>query len=102
MRAVLAIGRAAAQQHAVLEDGEHDVGDLAGRLAVSATNVSQHLALLRRQGLVQPRRVGTRVCYSLRDRRIADLIGTALEVIDVDADQARDTRRAIRRLRGRR
>lgn len=48
-----------------LVDGEHSVNDLADGLSTPQSTISQHLALLRRQGLVQARREGQTQFYSL-------------------------------------
>lgn len=48
-----------------LVDGEHTVNDLAELLGTPQSTISQHLALLRREGLVQPRRDGQTQHYSL-------------------------------------
>ncbi len=48
-----------------LLDGERSVGDLAGRLGVRESTASQHLALLRRDGLVAGRRDGQTIWYSI-------------------------------------
>lgn len=55
---------------ALLAKEEMSVGELAGVLDVPLSNVSQHLALLKAQGLVTSRRAGQTVHYSLADRRI--------------------------------
>lgn len=51
----------------VLRDGEHSVGDLAEELGCNLANVSQHLAVLRSAGLVDTRRAGTSIMYSLAE-----------------------------------
>ena len=48
-----------------LLDDERSVGDLAGFLELRDSTVSQHLALLRREGLVQARRDGQTIWYSI-------------------------------------
>lgn len=50
---------------------ERSVGDLAEELGMSLPNTSQHLALLRRAGLVATRRESTTVFYKLTEPRIA-------------------------------
>lgn len=56
----------------VLRSGERSVGDLAGEVAMSLPNASQHLAVLRHAGLVSVRRQGTTVFYRLSELRIAE------------------------------
>lgn len=49
----------------LLVDGERSVGELNGRLDLSQSALSQHLAVLREDGLVQSRREAQAVLYSL-------------------------------------
>lgn len=55
------------------------VCDLANILGLSVPAVSHHLRLLRNLRLVRHRKEGRLVFYSLDDRHITQLIGTALE-----------------------
>ena len=48
-----------------LVDGERAVGDLADRLGIRQTTVSQHLALLRKDGVVASRRDGQTIYYRI-------------------------------------
>jgi DNA-binding transcriptional ArsR family regulator len=48
-----------------LIDGERSVGELAEFLGIRDSTVSQHLALLRRDGLVAARRDGQTIWYSV-------------------------------------
>jgi DNA-binding transcriptional ArsR family regulator len=57
-----------------LEGGEMSVGDLALDLGTSQPNVSQHLAKLRALELVETRRQGTSIRYSLCSRDAAAII----------------------------
>lgn len=54
---------------------EASVGELADLLGVRQSVASQHLALLRKDGLVTARRDGQTIWYSLADRRVLSLIG---------------------------
>jgi DNA-binding transcriptional ArsR family regulator len=49
----------------LLRDGPHSVSELADRLEVALVNVSHHLSVLRHAGLVQSRRQGRNILYSL-------------------------------------
>jgi len=55
---------------ALLAKKETSVGEIAEVIAVPLSNVSQHLSLLKAQSLVQARKDGQTVYYSLSDRRI--------------------------------
>jgi ArsR family transcriptional regulator len=57
---------------ALLAKQEMSVGDIAEVIAVPLSNVSQHLALLKSQNLVQTRKEGQTVYYNLADRRIIE------------------------------
>jgi ArsR family transcriptional regulator len=57
---------------ALLAKKEMNVGEIAEVIAVPLSNVSQHLSLLKAQSLVQSRKDGQTVYYSLSDRRIIE------------------------------
>jgi DNA-binding transcriptional ArsR family regulator len=57
-----------------LVDGERSVGEIAQALGVRDTAVSQHLALLRRDGIVVNRRSGQTIYYSIGDPAAARLV----------------------------
>ena len=56
----------------VLRGGEHSVGDLAEELGCSLANASQHLAVLRTAGLVDTRRSGTTILYTLAEPELVE------------------------------
>jgi len=57
-----------------LVDGERSVGDLARQLNVREAAMSQHLALLRRDGLVETRRDGQSIYYALARTDVKNLM----------------------------
>jgi DNA-binding transcriptional ArsR family regulator len=57
-----------------LSKGELSVNELTRRLALRQSNVSKHLSLMRENGLVNTRRDGSTIYYSLADSRIAEAI----------------------------
>lgn len=65
-----------------LRAGERSVGELQERLGVSGPNVSQHLAILRGQGVVRSRREGTSVLYAVEDERIYNLLDDARAIFE--------------------
>ncbi len=65
----------------VLVVGERAVGSLAETLAAEMSHLSQQLAVLRRAQLVQSRRAGSTVFYSVRDPRTAELLAVAREML---------------------
>ena len=59
---------------AALCERSHNVGELARRLHVRQSLVSQHLSLLRLHGLVSPKKNGTSTAYSLAEKRLRKLV----------------------------
>lgn len=64
----------------VLSEGEISVGDLNKRIKLSQSALSQHLAVLRDQGLVQTRRESQTIYYCLRDTAALSIIGMLHEI----------------------
>ncbi len=58
----------------VLAEGEISVGKLNRRIDLSQSALSQHLAILRHQGLVKTRRESQTIYYSLADTAAIGLI----------------------------
>jgi len=65
----------------ILRDGELSVGELADRMGVSATNVSQQLSVLRNSGAVARRLEGTRAYYRVADPRILEAYDLMTQVM---------------------
>lgn len=63
-----------------LIDGERPVGDLAELLSLRDSTVSQHLALLRKDGLVSARRDGQTIYYSIASDPAREVLKTLYEV----------------------
>lgn len=60
-----------------LVGGERSVGQLAGFLGIRDSTVSQHLALLRKDGLVDTRREGQTIWYAIASepaRRVLEVL----------------------------
>ena len=64
----------------VLAQGERSVEELAGEIAQSTANTSQHLQVLARAGVVTSRREGTRVVYRLASERVGELWSAVRDV----------------------
>ena len=56
----------------LLTHGELSVSEMVSMLGISQSNVSQHLGLLRQAKIVETRKVGTTVYYSLGNPKIAE------------------------------
>lgn len=71
----------------LLRDRECSVGALQEALGLDSSAVSQHLAALRRQGLVASRRAGTSVYYRVSDPRTLQLLELAKGIITSTLEQ---------------
>src|SRR5258708_38296583 len=65
----------------LLREGERSVGALQSELGLDSGGTSQHLAALRRIGLVTARRDGTSVFYRVEDDGVFDLLAVARAII---------------------
>jgi DNA-binding transcriptional ArsR family regulator len=63
-----------------LIDGERSVGELAAFLSLRDSTVSQHLALLRKDGLVSARRDGQTIYYSIASDPAREVLKTLYQV----------------------
>ena len=63
-----------------LVDGELSVGTLAQRLGVRETLASQHLGLLRRDGVVSARRDGQTIYYALQSGQARAIVETLARI----------------------
>ncbi len=72
----------------LLRDGERTVGDLQAELDLDSGGTSQHLTAMRKQGILDSRRAGTNVYYSVRDPRTIQLLDTARQIL---SSQLQDT-----------
>jgi ArsR family transcriptional regulator len=82
----------------LLRSGERSVSELQADLEIDSSSVSQQLAVLRAKNIVDTRRAGTSVYYSVRDPQVFQLLDVARDIfnnhlIDLQAmleSQARD------------
>ncbi|MGW1096760.1 ArsR/SmtB family transcription factor [Streptomyces sp. NPDC002455] len=65
----------------LLSRREHAVSELLSEIGVEAAHLSQQLAVLRRAGLVVPRREGSSVSYSLTNPQVAELLRVARTIL---------------------
>jgi ArsR family transcriptional regulator len=65
----------------LLRSGERSVGALQSELGLDSGGTSQHLAALRRIGLVESRRDGTSVYYRVDDEHVFELLEAGRAII---------------------
>ena len=63
-----------------LGEGERRVGDLRPLLGLSQSALSQHLAILREEGLVATRRDGQAIWYRIADPAALKVVATLAEI----------------------
>jgi DNA-binding transcriptional ArsR family regulator len=68
--------------------GEKSVGELEHKVTLSQSALSQHLARLRRDNLVQTRREAQMIYYSLVSQEVKGIIQTLASLYSKDADSA--------------
>lgn len=54
---------------------ECNVKKIVGKLGLPQSTVSQHLAVLKKQGIVTRRKTGVKTCYRVAHAKVAKLIG---------------------------
>ena len=64
-----------------LKDGEKTVGELVEQLGVPKANVSQHLAVMRLKGILNSRREGVNIYYSITNPKVIDACSLMREVL---------------------
>ncbi|MCC6265958.1 MAG: helix-turn-helix transcriptional regulator [Dehalococcoidia bacterium] len=75
---------------ALLENGDLNVGEIVARLETTQANVSKHLGVLLRAGIVSRRAVGTTAYYAIADPslwRLCDIVCDRLR--EQNAEEAR-------------
>src|SRR6266508_4491549 len=65
----------------LLRAGEKSVGELIPEVGLEASHLSQQLGVLRRAGVVQARKEGATVLYSVTDKRIFELLSVAKAIL---------------------
>lgn len=65
----------------VLRDGECSVAELLPEVGLEASHLSQQLGIMRRAHILQSRKEGTSVIYTVTDRRLFDLLEVAKAIL---------------------
>jgi len=76
-----------------LKDGEQCVCDIADRVGSERSNVSRHLSVMVRAGVLECRKEGLKVIYKLRTPCILDFFSC---VTDVIRQQAKESQRLLK------
>jgi ArsR family transcriptional regulator len=70
-----------------LRSGESSVKDLVERTGIAQPNLSQHLALMRANGVVRTRRDGTRVLYEISNPKLIQAFDLITEVMQESIEE---------------
>lgn len=65
----------------VLRDRELTVSEILERMSISKTNLSQHLAVMKNQGVLESRRDGQHVSYYISNKKILKAYDLIQEVL---------------------
>jgi len=65
----------------ILQKGERPVSELIPEVGIEASHLSQQLGVMRRANLLQSRKVGSNVYYSVADPMIFELLEVAKRII---------------------
>ena len=74
----------------LLRDGERSVGELIPEVGIEASHLSQQLAVLRKANVVQTRKDGSSVRYSVVDDRIFDLLELTKSILTSSLSETRE------------
>lgn len=74
----------------LLREGERSVGQLIPEVGLEPSHLSQQLGVLRRANLVQTRKEGATVLYSVTDPRVFELLAVAKAILSTSLAGARD------------
>jgi DNA-binding transcriptional ArsR family regulator len=73
-----------------LADGEQCVCDIADHVGAERSNVSRHLSVMVNAGVLESRKDGLRVLYSLRTPCVLNFLSCATDVVREPLEQRRD------------
>ena len=76
----------------LLSNTQLSVNEMVEMLGLPQANLSQHLSLMRRSGLLKITRKGTKVYYQLADQRVAELVLSVRDLL-IKGEQLDETNR---------
>ncbi|MHB1446197.1 MAG: ArsR/SmtB family transcription factor [Acidimicrobiales bacterium] len=74
----------------VLRDGERAVSELIPAVGIESSHLSQQLGIMRRANLVQARKEGASVVYSVGNPMLFELLDTARAILTSSLAETRD------------
>ena len=74
----------------VLRDGERPVSELIPEVGIEASHLSQQLGIMRRANLIQVRKVGANVYYSVTEPLLFELLEVAKRIITASLTETQE------------
>ena len=74
----------------LLREGDRTVGELIPEVGIEASHLSQQLGIMRRANLVQSRKDGATVVYSVSNPMIFELLDVAKKILTSSLAETRD------------
>ena len=74
----------------VLRDGERPVSELIPEVGIEASHLSQQLGIMRRANLIQVRKVGSNVYYSVTEPLLFELLEVAKRIITASLTETQE------------
>jgi DNA-binding transcriptional ArsR family regulator len=84
--------------HALCQGREKTVNEIVAETGATQTNVSRHLGLMHRHGVVARRKEGTQVFYSVADQTMVELCRSVCTRIAGTIDERKPMRKQLLRL----
>lgn len=75
----------------LLRDGEMCVCNILPSLDSEQSNTSQHLTVLKNQGIVESRKEGSKVIYSIKSREVLEMIDLAESLILCQIEETKNS-----------
>ena len=80
-----------------LLQGEVCVSNLMLRLGIEQSNLSQHLKIIREQGLIETRKQGNQVMYRIVHPLVLKIIESAVDIIEIRTNQLQQLQQVFER-----
>lgn len=80
-----------------LKSGEKAVTEIVNILGVNKANVSQHLSVMKSSGIIESRREGTHIYYSISNPKIVEACGLMREVMMEELEKQEQVIKELRK-----
>lgn len=76
----------------LLNDGEMSAGEIARLFEISAPSMSHHFNVLKQAGLIEARRDGQQIYYSLNTTVVQDILAMVMDIFKVEDRQPEESK----------